>query len=58
MLVLAQGLSTGDAISRRTDYPLTRNHEAGAPSSLYYVEMAANKLFGAGPGDQIGKGYY
>ncbi|XP_042883605.1 alpha-mannosidase 2C1-like [Penaeus japonicus] len=48
-----QGLSTGDAVSRRTDYPLTRNHQAGAPLSVYYVEMAANKLFGAGPGDQI-----
>lgn len=48
-----QGLSTGDAVSRRTDYPLTRSHQAGAPLSVYYVEMAANKLFGAGPGDQI-----
>ncbi|KAK4328136.1 hypothetical protein Pmani_001416 [Petrolisthes manimaculis] len=52
---LLQGLSTGTSYMYRPDYTLTTNHQLGqtGPYTLY-VEMAANRLFGAsGDGDNI-----
>ncbi|XP_042238112.1 alpha-mannosidase 2C1-like [Homarus americanus] len=50
---ILQGLSTGDEGSLRTDYTITRNYVAGSSPFTYYIEMAANKLLGASPGDLI-----
>ncbi|KAK7068572.1 hypothetical protein SK128_014724 [Halocaridina rubra] len=50
---LLQGLSTGTSHQMRPDYILTRSYVGGAGPSILYIEMAANRLFGAGDGDDI-----
>nr|XP_053641732.1 alpha-mannosidase 2C1-like [Cherax quadricarinatus] len=50
---ILQGLSTGDTGSLRTDFTITNSYEAGSPPYTLYIEMAANRLLGASPGDLI-----
>ncbi|XP_066960313.1 alpha-mannosidase 2C1-like [Macrobrachium rosenbergii] len=50
---LLQGLSTGTGHQMRPDYTLTKSYEGGAGPSVLYIEMAANRLFGAGEEDDI-----
>ncbi|XP_076033837.1 alpha-mannosidase 2C1-like [Oratosquilla oratoria] len=46
-----QGLSTGDGAQRRGDYLLTSSYEGNKGKQVFYIEMAANKLFGGADGD-------
>lgn len=50
---LLQGLSTGTGHQMRPDYILTKSYEGGGGPFVFYIEMAANRLFGAGDGDDI-----
>nr|XP_027214752.1 alpha-mannosidase 2C1-like [Penaeus vannamei] len=50
---LMQGLSTGTGHQMRPDYVITRSYEGAAGKQVFYVEMAANRLFGAGDGDDL-----